>query len=367
MASQLVAAMARLHWPRSLLDIKFICEAGDSATIAALAACRPGAECEVVIVPPLHPMTKPKALQYALQGARGSLVAVYDAEDVPHPAQLLEAHAAFALGGGRLACVQAPLAIANSGRNWITTLFALEYAGLFRMLIPFLDRHNLPILLGGTSNHFRREALIEVGGWDPYNVTEDADLGMRLYRRGFRTKAIWRATVESAPQTLAVWIRQRSRWYKGWTQTWLVLMRQPIRLARELGPVGFITFQLLLAGMLVSAAIHPMLALFLLASLYLSWQGAVPPGWDLHAGLFAIDLFNVTASYLVFLCLGWRGMAPAEKARIPIRGIFLLPAYWIAMSVAAWRAVIQLPFKPHLWEKTPHPAQGRRRPPHPAP
>lgn len=358
MAGQLVAAMTRLDWPKSLLDIKFICEADDHSTIVALKACKPGSECEVVIVPPFGPMTKPKALQYALQGARGSYVAVYDAEDMPHPAQLREAYAEFGRSDARLACVQAPLAIANNGRNWITALFAVEYAGLFRVLIPFLGRFDLPILLGGTSNHFRRDALVEVGGWDPYNVTEDADLGMRLYRNGYRTKAICRATVESAPDTLPVWIRQRSRWHKGWTQTWLVVMREPVSLARQLGLAGFITFQLLLAGMLVSAALHPVIVLFLLSSIYWLWQGAAAFGWSLSACLFAVDLFNVTASYMAFVALGWRGMVPAEKARIKRRWLALLPAYWVAMSWAAWRAVWQLPFKPHLWEKTPHPAHG---------
>lgn len=363
MAGQLVAAMRRLDWPKSLLDIKFICEANDCATVAALNACNPGPECEVVTVPRYGPMTKPKALQYALQGARGMFVAIYDAEDMPHPAQLREAYAEFKRGDAALACVQAPLAIANNDSSWITSLFAVEYAGLFRALIPFLGRFDLPILLGGTSNHFRRNALVDVGGWDPYNVTEDADLGMRLYRNGYRTKAICRATVESAPDTLRVWIRQRSRWHKGWTQTWLVLMRQPVSLAGQLGPAGFITFQLLLAGMLVSAALHPVIVLFLLSSTYWLWQGAAPPGWSLNAGLFAVDMFNVTASYLAFVALGWCGMVPAEKARIKWRWLALLPAYWIAMSWAAWRAISQLPFKPHLWEKTPHPAHTR----HPRP
>ncbi|MCB1376689.1 MAG: glycosyltransferase, partial [Rhodobacteraceae bacterium] len=173
------------------------------------------------------------------------------------PGQLLEAWAAFRDGDDRLGCLQAPLAIANLRANWIAGLFALEYSGLFRILIPFLARIRMPIPLGGTSNHFRRSALEAAGGWDPHNVTEDADLGMRLYAHGYRTGTLSRATIESAPVSLGIWIRQRTRWLKGWAQTWLVAMRRPARTCRALGPGGFVVFQLLIAGMLVSALAHP--------------------------------------------------------------------------------------------------------------
>ncbi len=221
MVPAIVSRISALRWPKSLLDVKYVCEIDDTATISAPQAQQLGPECEIVLTPDFGPRTKPKALQYALQGARGSLVAVYDAEDKPAPGQLLEACAAFAEGDDRLGCVQAPLAIANLGTNWISGLFALEYSGLFRVLIPFLARVRMPIPLGGTSNHFRRVALEAAGGWDPHNVTEDADLGLRLYAHGYRTGTLNSATVEIAPSTLEVWTRQRTRWLKGWAQTWL--------------------------------------------------------------------------------------------------------------------------------------------------
>ena len=356
MVPALVSRMSALRWPKSLLDVKYVCEADDAATIGALQAQDLGPHCEIVLTPDFGPRTKPKALQYALQGARGSLVAVYDAEDKPAPGQLLEAWAAFRDGDPRLGCVQAPLAIANMRASWISGLFALEYSGLFRVLVPFLARTRMPIPLGGTSNHFQRPALETVGGWDPHNVTEDADLGLRLYAHGYRTGTLKSATVETAPTTLDVWTRQRTRWLKGWSQTWLVAMRRPVRTVEALGLRGFAVFQLMIAGMLVSALAHPLMFVFIgftLAWLAGTSGASISP---LHNALMWIDLANIGGSYLIFIAMGWRGFTGHERARLKARWICLTPAYWFMMSMAGWRALGQLMSNTHLWEKTPHAA-----------
>lgn len=357
MVPALVGRISALKWPKSRLDVKYICEYGDMATIAALKAQKLGPECEIVMVPDFGPRTKPKALQYALQGARGSLVAVYDAEDKPGPGQLREAWQKFSTGDARLGCLQAPLAIANIGSNWLSGLFALEYSGLFRVLIPFLARTGMPIPLGGTSNHFRREALEDVGGWDPHNVTEDADLGLRLHANGYRTGIIRSATVESAPVELGVWLRQRTRWLKGWAQTWLVVMRRPSDTFGSLGALGFMVFQLMVAGMLVSALAHPLMFAFI--ALTLAWlaSGDVSTLPDAQTALMWLDVTNIVGSYLTFGAIGWFGFTAYEKARIRRRWLLLAPVYWLLMSCAGWRALKQLAGQAHLWEKTPHPAE----------
>ncbi len=215
MAGQLIASLRRLDWPVSLLDIKLVCEVDDHATIAALKAEHPGPQFEIIEVPAHGPRTKPKALTYALSAARGELLAVYDAEDRPHPQQMREAHARFLAAPPELACLQAPLIISNAEASWLSALFSLEYSALFRGLLPMLGRIGLPLPLGGTSNHFRTDALREAGGWDPFNVTEDADLGLRLYRLGYRADVLHRQTLEEAPVEPAVWLAQRCRWFKG--------------------------------------------------------------------------------------------------------------------------------------------------------
>ncbi|MDZ7937945.1 MAG: glycosyltransferase [Rhodoferax sp.] len=260
---QLIAALDALDWPRSLLDVKLVCEGDDQETLEAIRQARPGPHIEVVEVPAMAPRTKPKALTYALSGARGEFLTIYDAEDRPHPQQLREAYHAFRLGPADLACLQSPLVIDNAGESWISAIFALEYSALFRRLLPALGFYRLPLPLGGTSNHFKTALLKESGGWDPYNVTEDADLGMRLCRMGYRSSTLTLPTYEDAPTDFGVWLAQRTRWYKGWLQTWLVLMRHPLRTAREMGPLSFFVFQLLVGGVLVAALSHPGLIVFI--------------------------------------------------------------------------------------------------------
>ncbi|URK88649.1 glycosyltransferase [Rhizobium sp. RCAM05350] len=312
--AQLVHALDQLDWPRSRLDIKLICEEDDVATIAALRALRLAREYEIVLVPAHMPRTKPKALSYALPGVRGSYVTVYDAEDRPHPGQLREAHAAFTVAPQHVICLQAPLIITNARQSWWSALFALEYAGLFRGLLPMLSLTGLPLPLGGTSNHFRTMELKQIGGWDPYNMTEDADLGLQLYRLGYRSRVIFKPTLEEAPVSRSVWLGQRTRWFKGWLQTWLVLMRKPGHLADEMGWPAFIVFQILIAGLLLSALSHPFIVGFLA---YLTWlmlqDGTHAGGW-LTFWLFIADTVNIFGSYAVFVSLGFNPMNARETS-----------------------------------------------------
>jgi glycosyltransferase XagB len=350
---QLVACLERLDWPRALIDIKLVCEEDDGKTISAIKTLQPGPQFEIITVPPGKPRTKPKALTYALACARGELLAIYDAEDRPHPQQLREAHAAFLEGPPELACLQAPLIIANARQSALSAMFSLEYSALFRGLLPMLARHRMPLPLGGTSNHFKTAILKEVGGWDPYNVTEDADLGLRLYRLGYRSDVLTRQTLEDAPVEVSVWMAQRARWFKGWLQTWLVLMRNPLKLAREMGLPAFLTFQLMVGGMLISALLHPLIFVFLwlgISALADAASGDLPL---IVLPLLVTDVVNVLGSYLIFLGLGVGSMIDHEKRLIGWRWA-LVPAYWMMISVAAWRAVIELKTKPFHWNKTPH-------------
>lgn len=347
----LLLALGRLHWPRDKLEIKLVCEADDLATLQALQAQQLRPYVAIVRVPPAGPRTKPKALAYALQLATGEFVALYDAEDRPHPWQLVEAWQRFSETSSRMASLQAPLVISNWDRGILPRMFAFEYAALFRGLLPWLSRKGLMFPLGGTSNHFRRSALDEVGAWDPYNVTEDADLGLRLHRFGFQTETISRPTYEDAPDDLTVWVRQRTRWFKGWLQTWLVHMREPAHLARELGAGSFLVSQILFAGMVASALVHPLIVFTLTGVVTkIVWAGAVT--W-VDAVLLTIDALNLACGYLAFLLLGKSTLMPRERVGL-WKVAMSTPVYWLLMSAAAWRSVWQLYRQPHLWEKTPH-------------
>ncbi len=346
---QIVAALDRLNWPRSKLDIKLVCEKDDFETISAIRRNAIPPNFELILVPSGGPRTKPKALNYALPFARGEIVAVFDAEDRPHPDQLLEAWQAFQRGGRRLACVQAPLIIGNFRRNLLTRMFAFEYAVLFRGLLPWLAMRGLVIPLGGTSNHFRRSCLEKVGGWDAYNVTEDADLGMRLARFGYRIDVISRGTIEDAPEDHRIWHKQRTRWIKGWMQTWLVHGRQPVSTWRELGGWRFAVNQIYTLGIIGSALLHPFMLLMLVG---LCLRMGFGPLTSANLWLLALDVINILLAYMSFYLLGSKTMEPTELGGYAY--IFAIPIYWVLISLAAWRALWQLVRRPHLWEKTPH-------------
>jgi hypothetical protein len=347
----LVTALSRLDWPAAKLDIKLILEEADAETRAEAAALELPPQFEVIVVPDCTPRTKPKALNYALALARGDYVVIYDAEDRPHPAQLRRAFAKFEQGGPKLACVQARLGFYNAAENWMTRQFELEYAALFDGLLPALERLGVPIPLGGTSNHFRRSSLIWMGAWDAFNVTEDADLGMRLSRRGYECAMLDSTTAEEAPVTLRNWTPQRTRWLKGYMQTYAVHMRDPVRLCRELGFRRFAGFQVIFAGMILTALAHPVACALAL------WQvtrtGAFSPATIGDAGLLGAGCALALVGYGGAMLLALRA-ARSRGAKASPFLLLTMPVYWLMISAASYRALWQLRSRPHHWEKTAH-------------
>ena len=344
----LVRALRNLAYPRALLDIKLVLEADDIETIAAARAV--AADFHIVETPPCAPRTKPKALNYAMAFAAGDFVCVYDAEDRPHPQQLRAALDAFANeGDGTLGVVQAPLLIDNGARHWIARQFEAEYAAHFLGVMPLLARLNLHPPLGGTSNHFRRAALEDAGLWDPYNVTEDADLGFRLASRGWRIGVITPPTFEEAPVSMRAWIVQRSRWIKGYMQTWLVLMRRPVTAWRTLGPWGFATMQITLLGSILAVLAHAPACFILLLALAHGHR------------LSSIDLALAIAGYATGLMSVISAAAVRGSPRLLLAAL-TLPIYWPLGSIAGLRALRDLIVRPHHWSKTDHGRSKRETP-----
>lgn len=348
--AMLARSIGALDYPRDKLDIKLLLEADDRETIEEAERLRLDDVFELVVIPVGEPRTKPKACNFGLYLARGDLTVIYDAEDEPEPDQLRKAAAAFASGDERLACMQARLNYYDADENWLTRLFAIEYALWFDTFLPALEKLEMPIPLGGTSNVFRTRILREVGGWDPHNVTEDADLGLRLARWGYRTEVLDSTTFEEANSDVRNWIRQRSRWMKGYMQTWLVHMREPAAFLRVAGWRGFLATQLFIAGNFVSALINPFLwAVFVYWLLTRSEAVAsFFPGPLLSLNLFALLFGNFLFVYLGVIAplkRGWAELAPSA---------LLAPIYWWITSVAAYKALWQLLTRPSFWEKTRH-------------
>lgn len=353
----LVAALGRLDYPPEQLDVKLLLEEGDGDTLREALRLDLDHCFDIIVVPSSHPQTKPKACNYGLASARGDLIVIYDAEDEPEPGQLRIAAEIFAAHDDELACLQARLNYYNPEENWLTRLFTLEYCLWFDHFLPALDRIGAPAPLGGTSNIFRTEVLAEVGGWDPHNVTEDADLGLRLARCGFRTAVIDSTTLEEANCRTGNWMRQRSRWMKGFMQTWLVHRRNRRGGTRDWR--ALISVDLFIGGTAFAALINPLLW----AGLLIEQATGYSPLETFPEPVKAFNIAALTAGNLSFIALA--AVAPLRRrlARISPSAL-LMPVYWIMMSAAAWLAFFQLLTRPSFWEKTDHgiseEAQARR-------
>jgi glycosyltransferase XagB len=347
---RLIARLSELEYPASKLDIRLLLEADDLETLAAALEARPGPQFTIVRVPDSEPRTKPKACNYGLREARGEYVTIFDAEDRPEPLQLRRAVVAFSRMDPSVACLQAKLSYYNAEQNLLTSWFTIEYAMWFSFLLPGLVAQRGPLPLGGTSNHFRGAVLRELGGWDPYNVTEDADLGIRLARQGYETRVLESTTFEEANSDVINWVKQRSRWYKGYLQTWLVHTRHPRELRRELGWRGFIGFNLFVAGTPLLSLINPVF--WAMTTLWFVIHPAIIvalfPAWLYYLSLGVMILGNVSLFY------SWLVSARMAGSRKLVFAALLVPLYWGLMSLAVIKAAVQLVSAPSFWEKTVH-------------
>ncbi|MDI1327521.1 MAG: glycosyltransferase family 2 protein [Brevundimonas sp.] len=346
--SQLIGRLSRIDYPADRLQGLLVLEAHDHDTIAAaLATPRPD-WLEVFVIPPGKPQTKPRALNCALAQATGELLTVYDAEDDPDPLQLREAAARFVADPtGRLACLQAPLRIRRSrtpdASPFLDRQFAAEYASLFETALPGIARLGLPFPLGGTSNHFRTDVLSAVEGWDSWNVTEDADLGFRLWRRGWRLGVLSRPTWETPPGGLDNWLPQRTRWLKGYMQTWGVHTREPWRL----GGRGAAALVMTVGAGLASAALHGLSLAWVAATVLVALMAGLPP----ETPALALSVLVLGAASAWLSCA-----IGARRAGVPYgpSDMIAAPAYWALLSLAFAHAAWRLVLDPFAWDKTRH-------------
>ena len=348
-ARHLLARLARLDYPSDLLDICLILEDDDDLTRVTLDQIVLPPRYQVIEVPKGTLRTKPRALNYALDFARGSIIGIYDAEDAPAPDQINKVVRRFAQLGPDVACLQGVLDYYNTSSNWLARCFTLEYATWFRVVLPGLQRLGLVVPLGGTTLFLRRPAIEQVGGWDAHNVTEDADLGLRLARHGFRTELIDTVTEEEANARVLPWINQRSRWLKGYAITWAVHMRNPVRLWRDLGAWRFAGVQVLFLGTLSQFVLAPLLWSFWIIPLGLPHpvQTLLPSGavMALGIGFLMSELIGIAVA-----CLA------ARRAGKPFLMIWTptLQVYFILASFAVYKALLEIVTRPYYWHKTVH-------------
>ncbi len=377
---QFITAMSKLDYPKDRLQIMLLLEEDDIETIEAVKTYELPEFFDVVIVPNSLPKTKPKACNYGLLYARGEYTVIYDAEDVPDPKQLKKAVMAFEMAGEQTICIQAKLNFYNPRQNLLTRIFTAEYSLWFDLVLTGLQSIHAPIPLGGTSNHFRTNDLHKLKGWDSFNVTEDCDLGMRLVKEGYQTAVIDSTTLEEANSNLKNWFWQRTRWIKGYMQTYLLHMRNlgsfvsrgtvrrvptPGSENREMpeenltmkqsnnGTMNFLAFQLVVGGKVMSMFINPLMwfitiCYFLFRAHVAGFIESFFPTTVLYMGVFSLLVGNFL--YMYYYMIGCVKHGHHEL----VKYVILVPFYWLGMSMAAWVAFYKLLAAPHQWSKTKH-------------
>jgi cellulose synthase/poly-beta-1,6-N-acetylglucosamine synthase-like glycosyltransferase len=360
---RLVEEIGKLDYPKDKLDVIFLLEEDDHETRNAFAALRTPGYIRGVVVPDMQPKTKPKACNLGLYIARGKYLVIYDAEDRPEPDQLKKAVIAFGKVDPAIVCIQAKLNFYNPRQNLLTRLFTVEYSGWFDLFLPGLDYLNQPIPLGGTSNHFETARLREIHGWDAFNVTEDCDLGVRLAEAGLQTRMLDSTTWEEACSDLGYWIRQRSRWIKGYVQTYLVHCRRPVAMLRRLGFWRTFGFHMMIGGTPICLLINPVY--WVLALFWVMFR-------DEKVALFfpfPIILFAAACLFVGNFVFVYAGMLAAYRrgSYDLVKTALLMPFYWVLMSIGAWKGFLQLVRRPNYWEKTRHGLDGPEKsgPPEP--
>ena len=394
-AQKILKRIAGLDYPPEKLDVKLLLESDDSVTYQELTKARLPQNFTIIRIPDAQPKTKPRACNFGLREARGEFCVIYDAEDIPDPDQLKKAFLVFRHDtAGKLACVQAKLNYYNSRQNWLTRFFTVEYTTYFDLVLAGWQRFNIPLPLGGTSNHFRTEILRRAGGWDPFNVTEDCELGIRIYENHWETAVLDSTTLEEANSRLWNWMRQRSRWVKGFIQTHLAHYRNPLVTIRRLGLRGAIGCYMSVGGsslmMLTNLVYWPLTLFYLflichglcsgesLSSILIAsntqehtYQGVhigsfvfkpwpllyIGPGespfWSLVSQIFCV--FSVFLLFSNFLLVGVHVAAVIKRKFYHlILPALLMPFYWILISCGAWKGFLQIFTKPFYWEKTVH-------------
>ncbi|MFV0293600.1 MAG: glycosyltransferase family 2 protein [Paracoccus sp. (in: a-proteobacteria)] len=352
-AGKLVGRLSRLDYPRELTDILLVTEATDQITQDALKDVRLPHWIRVVTVPPGPVQTKPRALNYALNFCCGDIVGIWDAEDRPDPDQLHKIARGFAFAKPDVACLQGQLDYFNPRTNWLARCFTIEYASWFRANLPGIAQLGLIVPLGGTTLFFRRDVLEKMGGWDAWNVTEDADLGVRLARRGWRTELVDTTTDEEANCRTIPWIKQRSRWLKGYAMTWGVHMRDPIFLWRELGARRFVAFQVQFLGTMSQYLLAPVLWSFWLLTLGFPHILRQPLSsiWNGNAVPILFTLF--VASELLSMVISLWAVRD-EKHRHLRKWVPLMHLYFPLGCLAGWKAIYEVITNPFYWDKTVH-------------
>ena len=381
----LFKSIGKINYPKDKLDIRILIEPDDQSTLRSVLTLPRHARMinaikyskygfpkiisvwdnlqvhiEYIYLHPKGARTKPNALNKGLAGARGSILTIYDAEDRPDPNQLRKA-VVYLLKHPKVSCVQARLAYYNADQSLLTKFFSIEYVQHFLVLLPAYFAMKRVILLGGTSNYFRTEVIRTLDGWDVLNVSEDADLGIRLARKGHVVVPINSTTWEEAPPKLKPWIKQRARWNKGFIYSLYFHFKNPIKLTTDLG-IGrtLFLFYILIAPIIFAVSIPGWI---LFGLFWVDWSGIPMPivpymheAFTGNAWLFYLSLFTFLFSFTYMPLISVEALMRHgdEYALKKVKYSFLMVFYIYLQIIPSTLAIYEFIKKPKTWHKTPH-------------
>lgn len=356
--SNLFVSIAQLDYPKSKLDIVVILEREDHETLDAVKESIEETNLEVEIIFNGIKKGKPSALNAGLKKAKGEIITIYDAEDAPERDQLKKVVRYFNLHLD-VACVQAKLNYYNTHQSILTKLFTIEYSSWFDIYLRGWWKIGWVVPLGGTSNFIRRDILLKLMGWDENNVTEDAELGIRIARKGYRVDIIDSTTWEEAVPYIKPWIKQRSRWHKGFLQCFLAHCIHPFGLVKDVGLWRALSVVLVGISPLVIALNLIMWFFTISYTMYFFGFSFFEPlsimiheafsnPWTFYLGLCCFILGNI-----FWMMCNLSGVIRRGHWGL-IKYVLLIIPYWILMSISAWIGIIEIIIKPSYWHKTPH-------------
>ncbi len=341
---QTFSAISNLNYPSSSIQGIIIVESTDTLTKKSIETSIIPDGFEVMEIPTLPPFTKGRAIQRALLVAKGKYITIYDAESRPEPNQVIKAVEILEKEKGKT-CLQSIIRIENAKENEITSFFASEFWDWYDKRMVNLHKRGIPFGLGGNSFFLATETLKEVGGWDPFNVTEDAELTVRLIKNNVDIKLMNSITHEACPSTMKNWIKQRTRWSKGLLTTSIIHL-----ISGKFGFKGF-TFKQwyhfwlrMYVGNLIPFFFAFIFILFLFQSF--SYENFVLVNIVLAINLVPSLIVSMWADKKNFNTMG---------IKIRIHNLFAVTLiYWGMYLWAGFRANYEFLFSPLKWHKTDH-------------
>ncbi|PID52281.1 MAG: hypothetical protein CR972_02285 [Candidatus Moraniibacteriota bacterium] len=342
-----IQSVSKLDYPEAMKEVLILINRKDDAetiritkeTIAKLG------KKNIRLVDFEGPLGKPIGLNIGLKNTNMDVVTIFDAEDEIHPDILNVVNTAMIQNHADI--VQSGVQLMNFNSNWYSLFNVMEYYFWFKSVLHFFANNGM-IPLGGNTVFFKKHWLERVGGWDEKNLTEDADIGIRMSAAGARTKVIYdeeHVTREETPPSVAQFIKQRTRWNQGFIQVLFKGVWTKLPKKRQRFLAVYILTWLFFQGMLfVLLPFSVALALFFEMSPLLGLVVNLPfYALGFLYVILNIGLYEFHKSYDI----------KYSPLLIIKTAVFYFP-FQILLGISAFRAIIRQLFGNITWEKTAH-------------